>query len=203
VTLQQILSTTKFLLVLDNVWDSKPVDWIYAMDIFNVGETGSRIIITTQDERVAISMQTFLAIHYLRPLESEDCWSLFSRYSFGSFNEQKQSNLEEIGREIAKKCDGLPLAAVESGSLLHGKLSPDDWNCVLESNIWESINCEVYASLESSYHYLSTPLKRCFAYCSIFPKKSIFGKKNGSSIVDCRRLSRTVHRSGKSWRGIL
>ncbi|CAJ2638839.1 unnamed protein product [Trifolium pratense] len=177
VTLQNILSTTIFLLVLDNVWDSKSVDWIYAMDIFNVGETGSRIIITTRDERVALSMQTFLSIHYLRPLESEDCWSLFSRYSFGSFNEQQQSNLEEIGREIAKKCDGLPLAAVESGALLHGKLSPDDWNCVLESNIWESINCEVHAALESSYHYLSNPLKHCFACCSIFPKKSILEKK--------------------------
>ncbi|PNX74842.1 CC-NBS-LRR resistance protein, partial [Trifolium pratense] len=100
-----------------------------------------------------------------------------NRYSFGSFNEQQQSNLEEIGREIAKKCDGLPLAAVESGALLHGKLSPDDWNCVLESNIWESINCEVHAALESSYHYLSNPLKHCFACCSIFPKKSILEKK--------------------------
>ena len=177
VTLQQILSATNFLLVLDDVWDANSVDWIYMMNIFNAGKTGSRIIITTRDERVALSMQTFLSIHYLRPLESEDCWSIVATYAFGACADQERSNLEEIGREIAKKCDGLPLAAVEFGSLLHGKLSLHEWNCVLESNIWESANHEVHAALESSYHYLSTALKQCFAYCSIFPKKSILEKK--------------------------
>ncbi|XP_050882293.1 putative disease resistance protein At3g14460 [Lathyrus oleraceus] len=176
-SLQQILSTSNFLLVLDDVWDTKHVDWIYLMDIFNVGDTGSRIIITTRDERVARSMQTFLFVHYLRPLESEDCWSLFSKYAFGPCHNQQQSYLEQIGREIAKKCDGLPLAAIEFGALLYGKLSSSDWNYVLESNIWDSTNHEVYAAIESSYRYLSTPLKRCFAYCSIFPKKVILEKK--------------------------
>ncbi|XP_058745131.1 putative disease resistance RPP13-like protein 1 [Vicia villosa] len=177
VSLQQILNTSKFLLVLDDVWDTKSVNWISLMDTFNAGEMGSKIIITTRDERVARSMQTILFVHYLRPLENEDCWTLFARYAFGTCNDQQRSHLEEIGREISKKCDGLPLAAVEFGAILYGKLSPNDWNCVLESNIWEPTNPEVHAALESSYHYLSPPIKRCFAYCSIFPKKSILEKK--------------------------
>ncbi|CAK8564609.1 unnamed protein product [Lathyrus sativus] len=177
VLLKQILSTSKFLLVLDDVWDTKSVDWIYFMDIFNAVETDSRIIITTRDERVARSMQTFLFVHYLRPLGSEDCWYLFSRYAFGACDNPQQYYLEEIGREIKKKCDGLPLVAIELGALLHSKLFSDDWTYVLESNIWDPTNHEVHTSLESSYHYLSTPLKRCFAYCSIFPKKSILEKQ--------------------------
>jgi len=175
-TLQQFLSTNYFLLVLDDVWDAKSVDWIYLMDIFNVGETGSRIIITTRDERVALSMQTFLSVHYLRPLEREDCWSLVARHAFGAGNNQQRSDLYEIGKEIAKKCDGLPLAAIAIGNFLRTKLSPDYWNYVLERDILELIDYEVQHALQLSYSYLSALLKRCFAYCSIFPKKSILEK---------------------------
>jgi len=67
-------------------------------------------------------MQTFLYVYYLRPLESEDCWSLRARHTFGAYNDQHQSNLEQIGREIAKKCDGLAIAL---GNFLRTKLSQD------------------------------------------------------------------------------
>jgi len=176
VKLQQILSTTNFLLVLDDVWDAKSVDWIHLMDIFNDGVTGSRIIITTRDDRVALSMQNIPSIHYLRPLESEDCWSIVSRLAFGACNNQQWSDLEEIGREIAKKCDGLPLALVTVVTFLRIQLSTDNWNNVLESDIWELIDYDTQHALQLSYHYLSASLKRCFAYCSIFPKKSLLEK---------------------------
>ncbi|RHN58991.1 putative P-loop containing nucleoside triphosphate hydrolase, leucine-rich repeat domain, L [Medicago truncatula] len=176
VKLQQILSTTNFLLLLDDVWDTNSVDWIYLMDVFNAGKMGSRIIITTRDERVARSMQIFLSVHYLRPLESEDCWSLVARHAFGTCSDIKQSNLEEIGRKIAKKCDGLPSAAIKVGALLRTNLSPNDWNYVLECNILKLIGYGLHANLQLSYSHLSTPLKGCFAYCSIFPKESVLEK---------------------------
>jgi len=175
-TVQQILRTNVFLLVLDDVWDAKSVNWIYLMDILNVGETGSRIIITTRDERVALSMHTFLSVHQLRPLESNDCWSLLARHAFGAWNKQQRSDLEEIGREIAKKCDGLPLAAIALGAFLRINFSPDYWFNVLQRDIWELIDYDVQQALQLSYHHLSAPLKQCFAYCSIFPKKSILEK---------------------------
>ncbi|KEH19320.1 putative P-loop containing nucleoside triphosphate hydrolase, leucine-rich repeat domain, L [Medicago truncatula] len=177
-TLQQILNTNIFLLVLDDVRDAKFVGWLYLMNILNVGETGSRIIITSQDERVAPppSMQTFHSVHYLRPLESEDCWSLVARHAFRAWNNQQQSDLEEIGREIAKKCYGIPLAAISLGDFLHLDLSPSYWNYALESDIWELVDYDVHRALQLIYSYLSTPLKRCFAFCSIFPKKSILKK---------------------------
>jgi len=177
VKLQQILSITNFLLVLDDVWDTNSVDWLYLMDAFNSGKMGSRIIITTRDERVARSLQIFPSVHYLRPLESEDCWSLVARHAFGACNNLKQSNLEEIGRKIAKKCDGLPSAAIKVGALLRTKLSSNDWYNLLENNILGLIDYGVQANLRLSYSHLSTPLKSCFAYCSIFPKESILEKK--------------------------
>jgi hypothetical protein len=51
-------SYPKFLLVLDEVREARSINWTLLMNICNVGEIGSRIIITTQDERVAPSMQT-------------------------------------------------------------------------------------------------------------------------------------------------
>ncbi|XP_058784881.1 putative disease resistance protein At3g14460 [Vicia villosa] len=176
-----------FLLVLDGVWDARFVNWTLLTDIFNAGETGSRIIVTTRDERIAISMQTFLSVHYLTPLKVEDCWSLLAEHAFGEHYYHQQSYLEgigafkkeiheEIGRKIARKCDGLPLAAIEYGALLRISLNPYDWNYVLESRIQETA-FEVLASLKLSYNFLSGPLKRCFQYCSIFPKKSILEKK--------------------------
>ncbi|KAJ1432540.1 P-loop containing nucleoside triphosphate hydrolase [Sesbania bispinosa] len=198
VKLQQSLSHTKFLLVLDDIWEGNYIDWNNLMDIFNAGVMGSKIIITTRDQSVALAMQTFLPIHYLEPLESEDCWSLLAKHAFGASNYQQRSNLEVIGREIANKCDGLPLAAVALGGLLRTKLSQDDWNKVLKSNIWDLPNVEVQPALLLSYHYLPAPLKQCFSYCSIFPKNSELDKK---MVVQLWIAEGLVHecRSQKSW----
>ncbi|KAL4316406.1 hypothetical protein AHAS_Ahas15G0281900 [Arachis hypogaea] len=59
-------------------------------------------------------MQTFPIFH-LTSLDSEDCWSLLAEHAFGANNSSERSNLEGLGREIVKKCDGLPLAAVALG----------------------------------------------------------------------------------------
>jgi len=115
VELQQSLSNKRFLLVLDDIWDGSYVDWNNLMDIFSAGKMGSRIIITTGDESVARAMQTFLPIHRLASLTTEDCWSLLAKHAFGVNDCSQQSKLEVIGKEIAKKCDGLPLAAVTVG----------------------------------------------------------------------------------------
>ncbi|RHN65781.1 putative P-loop containing nucleoside triphosphate hydrolase, leucine-rich repeat domain, L [Medicago truncatula] len=172
----------KCLLILDEVCDAGYIRTLL-MNISNLGETGSRIIITTPDKKVALSiqtialpMQTFLSVHYLTPLESEDCWSLLAGLAFGACNDQHQSNLEEIGKEIANKCYGSPFAAVALGDILCTKLSLDYWNYVLENDIMLLLDHDVRPFIQLSYQYLPTPLKRCFEYCSIFPKKSIIEK---------------------------
>jgi Leucine-rich repeat (LRR) protein len=177
VELQQSLRNKKYLLVLDDVWDGSYDDWNKLKGVFNVGEMGSKIIITTRDESVALAMQTYLPVHYLRSLHSEDCWSLLAHHAFGPSNCGEQSKLQVIGKEIVKRCGGLPLAAEAVGGLLRTKLSEKEWNKVLKSNIWDLPNVKVLPALLLSYHYLPAPLKRCFAYCSIFPKNLSLDKK--------------------------
>ncbi|KAJ1388215.1 P-loop containing nucleoside triphosphate hydrolase [Sesbania bispinosa] len=128
VQLKQSLSHKKILLVLDDIWDGSYVDWNNLKDIFNAGEVGSKLIITTRDERVALAMQTFLPIHYLTPLQSEDCWSLLAKHAFGASNCQQRFSLEVIGKEIVKKCDGLPLAAVALRGHLGQRFSAGEAN---------------------------------------------------------------------------
>ncbi|GAA0151383.1 antimicrobial response protein [Lithospermum erythrorhizon] len=44
---------------------------------------------------------------------------------------------KEIGMEIAKKCNGLPLAAMTLGGLLLSKDTIEEWKLVLSSELWE------------------------------------------------------------------
>jgi Leucine-rich repeat (LRR) protein len=80
--------------------------------------------------------------------------------------------LESIGKEIAKKCGGIPLLAKVLGGTLHGKQA-QEWQSILNSRIWDSHdgNKKALRILRLSFDYLSSPsLKKCFAYCSIFSK---------------------------------
>ncbi|XP_058721528.1 putative disease resistance RPP13-like protein 1 [Vicia villosa] len=174
--LQQSLSNKKFLLVLDDIWYGNYVGWNSLSGIFNVGQIGSKIIITTRDVRVALPKQKSVYVHHLRSLETEDSWSLLAQHAFVETNYQQHPNLEITGREISKKIGGLPLAAVALGGILRTNLSQDHWNDVLNSSIWEHTNDEVQPALLLSYQFLPASLKGCFAYLSIFPKNSILVK---------------------------
>jgi hypothetical protein len=55
----------------------------------------------------------------LNVISDEDCWKLFARDAFSGVNSGAVSHLEAFGREIARKCKGLPLAAKTLGGLLH------------------------------------------------------------------------------------
>jgi hypothetical protein len=176
-TLQEKLMGKKFILVLDDVWNENYVDWEVLSGPFKSGAQGSTVIVTTRNDSVA-SMMCTVPIHYLNRLLEEDCWSLFAKHSFLDGKFDAHSKLEVIGRQIVKKCDGLPLAVKAIGGLLRTKLDVDEWEKILKSELWDSPidNTNIFSALRLSYKYLSSHLKRCFAYCSIFPKGYAFEK---------------------------
>ncbi|KAK4410524.1 putative disease resistance protein RGA1 [Sesamum angolense] len=65
--------------------------------------------------------------------------------------------LEGVGRKIAMKCKGLPLAAKSMGSMLSFRNSLREWEDVLESPLWklEEVAEEVFRVLNLSYSDLS------------------------------------------------
>ncbi|KAG2674996.1 hypothetical protein I3760_13G163400 [Carya illinoinensis] len=177
VTLQQKLTGKKFLLVLDDVWNENYSEWEAFSNPFRFGVEGSRVIVTTRGKRVALIMHS-TTTYDLKILQEEYCWSLFSKHAFCSGNSDSHPELEVIGRQIVKRCEGLPLAVKTIGALLWSEVDVSEWNKIMRSEIWDLQNDHVIPALRLSYKYLPLHLKRCFAYCSIFPKDYYFKKED-------------------------
>ncbi|GLU08778.1 hypothetical protein SLE2022_256680 [Rubroshorea leprosula] len=161
----------KYFLILDDVWDgNKGERWEGLKTTFKFGAPGSRIFVTTRDVEVAKMMGSSSSqIISLEKLGNEQCWSIIKHIALEGRDDQ---NLEKIGKEIAEKCKGLPLAAKTLGSLLKSKRSKREWQSVLNSEIWklELAQKDIFAPLLLSYYYLPPPVKWCFVCCVLFPK---------------------------------
>ncbi|KAL3534766.1 hypothetical protein ACH5RR_003227 [Cinchona calisaya] len=173
--LQSLLSGKKFLLLLDDYWTEKYGDWDVLCGPFRVGLRGSKVLVTTRSTIVASILGTFPAFH-LKFLNDKDCWELMKRRAFSNKDPEENMNLEEIGRKIAKKCSGLPLAAKSLGGILHFQFNEEEWESVLNSGMWDLPQDKdgIFSSLLISYHFLPAHLRKCFAYCSIFPSNHEF-----------------------------
>ncbi|XP_004515735.1 putative disease resistance RPP13-like protein 1 [Cicer arietinum] len=178
VELNKNLRGKRFLLVLDDLWNDNYNDWDELVTPLINRKNGSRVIITTRQQKVAEVAHTF-PIHKVETLSDDDCWSLLSKHAFRSEDCQgnKCPNLEAIGKKIAKKCGGLPIAAKTLGGLLRSKVDAKEWAAILNSDIWNLPNDNILPALLLSYQDLPSHLKRCFAYCSIFPKDFPFDRK--------------------------
>jgi len=68
------------------------------------------------------------------------------------------------------KCKQVPLAVINMGTQLYGKTDEKEWKSVRDSEKWEEEGDGILPALKISYQRLPTHLKRCFLYCSVFPK---------------------------------
>ncbi|GLT95146.1 hypothetical protein SLE2022_128440 [Rubroshorea leprosula] len=178
IRLKERLSGKKFLLVLDDVWNENYDHWDILRRPLMSGEHGSKIIATTRNDSVALTMGRKHLIHRVKGLREDECLSLFATHALGADNFDAHPNLKGIGEEIVKKCRGLPLAAKVLGGLLHGKLSCVEWQDILNSEMWDlpEDKSGILPALRLSYHNLPSHLKQCFAFCAIFPKGREFDK---------------------------
>ncbi|CAN6252189.1 unnamed protein product [Urochloa humidicola] len=136
-------------------------------------ESMVRIIVTTRTEEVAGKICT-VAPYKLEPLSDDQCWTLFKHTAFLSgctLGEDEKTAMEKIGRDIANKCQGVPMAAQALGFMLRNK-AVEEWKNMRDSDIWSgsSTTDDVLPSLKLSYYQMSPYLKLCFSYCSVFPK---------------------------------
>ncbi|XP_052113233.1 putative disease resistance protein At3g14460 [Arachis duranensis] len=168
--LKEKLSQKKFFIVLDDVWSEDADKWNSFITPFQHGTKGSTILLTTRMVNVGRIVQHYNS-YTLNQLSDDDCWSIFAdNASFPKSN--GSSELEGIGRKIVERCDGLPLAAETLGRLLRSKHDAGEWNKILSSDIWQfpMTDSKIIPALLISYYHLPAHLKRCFVYCSLYPK---------------------------------
>lgn len=98
-------------------------------------------------------------IYHPQHPSDEECWTLLSRISLLG-REEACREFEDVGNKIAEKCKGLPLAANVLGSFLQFKNTLEEWENVLESEIWrlEELEKQLFPHLVLSYNELSPPL---------------------------------------------
>ncbi|KAJ9676903.1 hypothetical protein PVL29_022084 [Vitis rotundifolia] len=169
--LRNALVGEKFLLVLDDVWNTDREKWLKLKDLLMDGANGSKILVTTRKKSTASIMGTF-PMQEIKGLSHDDCLSLFVKCAFMDGEDKQYPTLLKIGDQIVEKCAGVPLAVRSLGSLLYSKRGERDWVSIRDSEIWELEQNEdgIMAALRLSYYDLPYHLKQCFALCSIFPK---------------------------------
>ncbi|KAK4263347.1 hypothetical protein QN277_028770 [Acacia crassicarpa] len=163
----------RFLLVLDDVWNIKNRgEWLKLQNVFKGGRKGSMIIVTTQSMAVANAMGTVMPFP-LKDLDEDESWELFRRVAFRDGKEPDDQELVGIGKYIVRKCAGVPLAIRTIGSLLFNqKLGVSEWSYFRDlefANVGSDDNITL-SVLKLSYDHLPSYLKKCFAFCSLFPK---------------------------------
>ncbi|CAL2272371.1 unnamed protein product [Prunus armeniaca] len=148
--LREALKDKKFLLVLDDVWKDDALKWSQLRDLVIEGaKLGSKILVTTRNTAVASIMEG---------------------------HDKQYPNLFEMGKDIVRKCGGVPLAVKTLGSQLYSKTDERDWKLVRDSEIWElkqEDNSHILPALRLSYTRLPPHLRQCLAYCCHLRKDMI------------------------------
>ncbi|GLT59404.1 hypothetical protein SLA2020_322240 [Shorea laevis] len=142
------------------------------------------IVITTRVQKVASMVEGRLSpramhSHFVEGLATDVCWCIIKERVLrlsGKLSLPEQ--LECIGKDIAEKCRGLPLVAAVIGGTLGHHIEEAKWLAIRNSNAWDDIEdgSQILSVLKISYDQLGLALKKCFSYCSIFPKDFVMEK---------------------------
>ncbi|KAJ9175783.1 hypothetical protein P3X46_014299 [Hevea brasiliensis] len=182
--LRNVLEDKRYLVVLDDIWTNEA--WHRLRPAFPNGVSGSKVLFTTRNSGVAYYADRWSSPVELRPLTNDEGWQLLSRKAFPK-NVLDEGGCpgayEELGREMVRKCEGLPLAIMVLGGLLAGK-TLREWEKVQRNINALFIRQEqdhqfegVYEILALSYDDLPFYLKPCFLYLSQFPENTEFHKR--------------------------
>ncbi|XP_065621912.1 TMV resistance protein N [Quercus suber] len=165
--IEKRLCRKKVLLVIDDVDHLDQLEKLAGgHDWFGLG---SKIIITTRDERVLIQ-------HRVRKrynpngLNNDDALKLFCLKAFK--NEQPKKGYMQLSQEVVKYANGLPLALVTLGSFLVGR-TIDEWQSALPS--FKKTKGDIFNILKISYDGLEEMWKEIFLDIACFFR---YWKKN-------------------------
>nr|BAM64835.1 hypothetical protein [Beta vulgaris] len=178
--LRNILEQKSYLVVLDDVWRREALEEILpAFPREDKNKRGSKIIITTRNREIIQfqNLQQNLYIHEPRPLNEEEDWELLNKLALSRQGSHNVEDFERLGKEMLKKCGGLPLAIAALAGILNTRESIAEWQQVNEavrSRVMENTQTNMGRSVRDllalSYDDLPYDLKPCFLYLCVFPE---------------------------------
>lgn len=167
--LYRSLKGKRYLIVMDDIWCNTA--WDDVRRSFPDDRNGSRIILTSRLTEVALYVNSDFPPHQMRFLSVDEGWKLLKLKVFPKKGCPRE--LEEIGKQIAEKCQGLPLAiVVVAGHLSKESKERDIWLKVAD-NVGSLVarNREQFLNIIAmSYNHLPHHLKACFLYMGAFPE---------------------------------
>ncbi|XP_064956529.1 putative disease resistance RPP13-like protein 1 isoform X1 [Musa acuminata AAA Group] len=175
--LKKKLTSKRFLLVLDDVWNEDSLKWKRFCAPLRHGEPGSKILVTTRSKKIADMVGNPFPLDVL---DDASYWEFFKQCAFGSKYDGEYPQLETIAENIVYRLNGLPLAAITVGGLLKAQMNEKHWRNIAGSEIWQLQQDEegVLPVLQLSYQCLPSHLKRCFVFCSLFLKDHPFDERD-------------------------
>ena len=171
--LYQSLKTMKYMIVMDDVWESEAWE-IIDKHLPDEGN-GSRVLITTRNYAVARDANFACPAYRMQFLNEEHSWKLFLMKAFPQADERSdcQGEFEKLGKQMVRKCGGLPLALTVLGNFLaKEKRSIEEWSRIQRTRGWlqDKEGKTFMKILALSYDDLPQNLKWCFLYFGAFPE---------------------------------
>ncbi|CAL5430390.1 unnamed protein product [Camellia sinensis] len=163
------LKGKRYLIVIDDLWDIGA--WVDLKMYFPNDNNGSRVMFTSRLKELSMHASPDCHPHCLRFLTEEESWELLQRKVFQ--NRSCPPKLIEIGKQIVKRCGGLPLAIVVIAGLLAKNIKTQkSWRQVAQrvSSYIVSDPNQYLDTLALSYNHLPCHLKPCFLYLGAFPE---------------------------------
>ncbi|XP_027360269.1 disease resistance protein RPM1-like [Abrus precatorius] len=171
--IKNLLQSSRYLIVLDDVWHVKVWDSVKLALPNN--DRGSRVMLTTRKKDIALYSCAQLGKDFnLEFLPEREAWSLFCRKTFQG--NSCPPHLEQVCMNVLKMCGGLPLAIVAiSGALAtRSRANIEEWQMVCTSFGSEIEGNDKLEDMKKvlslSFNELPYYLKSCLLYLSIFPE---------------------------------
>ncbi|KAL8052223.1 hypothetical protein ABFX02_06G199000 [Erythranthe guttata] len=201
--LHERLCGKRYFIVLDDLWENK--HWESLASFFPVEGQGSRLLLTSRDRNITKHARY---IHEMKLLDLDESWELLMKKAFIDNDKgQCPKDLYDIGREILRKCDGLPLAiSVVGGLLVDRSPSKSKWENVLKeiNSHLETRESGVSEILELSYRNLSPELKSCFLCLGFFKEDATIRTKRlihvwvANGLIQ-QGVEKTIEQIGRSY----
>ncbi|XP_039137378.1 probable disease resistance protein At1g61300 [Dioscorea cayenensis subsp. rotundata] len=177
-TIFKFLKYKNFLLLLDDLWEELDITVLGIPDPRDNSVITTlykhKVVFTTRSKQVCDCMRADKKIK-LECLDKDEGWQLFKENL--AMNLEDVPSIEEVAREVANLCGGLPLALIMVGRAMSNQTWLAKWNLMLDqlqgrhlSSLCESMLLYLRSSYDSLAH---ETLQQCFLCFCLWPKRKL------------------------------